>query len=254
MEWIHSENRGWIIKGEVRFLTGETLSFRMLLDRRWGRVEQWRGRSLSAKWHGGCIMLAQRRHAYGNEVASPPCPWEESVTRQPRIDHRMCPLHSILLHKSPRHARLTSVACLPQTPLDSLYIRGVLAKLQSLLLQVTPWTVSLVPGILWPQDPHLHKSLIMTVFTTFSRRCGSFAIPGLLLLTGVAAVPQAESSNTVSGTGINTGVPSITLSTAVASPTVPLSSFLPSQVALPPQQPWCPSEIFCAGEVSCSLH
>ena len=44
--------------------------------------------------------------------------------------------------------------------------------------------------------------------------------------------------------------PTLTISTAVASPSSPASSTLPSQVPLPPTQPWCPSEIFCAGPVS----
>ena len=44
--------------------------------------------------------------------------------------------------------------------------------------------------------------------------------------------------------------PTLTFSTAVASPSSPASSLLPSQAALPPTQPWCPSEIFCAGSVS----
>ncbi|OBZ71163.1 Trehalase [Grifola frondosa] len=52
-------------------------------------------------------------------------------------------------------------------------------------------------------------------------------------------MPQAVSSSAA--------LPSITVSTAVASPTVPLSSTLPSQVPLPPVQAWCPSQIFCAG-------
>jgi len=43
--------------------------------------------------------------------------------------------------------------------------------------------------------------------------------------------------------------PTLTYSTAVASPTNPASS-LPSQFPLPPVQQWCPSEIFCAGAVS----
>ena len=46
--------------------------------------------------------------------------------------------------------------------------------------------------------------------------------------------------------------PTLTFSTAVASPSSPASSLLPSQAALPPTQPWCPSEIFCAGSVSTS--
>lgn len=42
--------------------------------------------------------------------------------------------------------------------------------------------------------------------------------------------------------------PTLTTSTAVASPSNP-SSTLPSQVPLPPLQPWCPSPIFCPGAV-----
>ena len=44
--------------------------------------------------------------------------------------------------------------------------------------------------------------------------------------------------------------PTLTISTAVASPSGPASSTLPSQAPIPPTQPWCPSEIFCAGPVS----
>ncbi|THH06780.1 hypothetical protein EW145_g3851 [Phellinidium pouzarii] len=58
--------------------------------------------------------------------------------------------------------------------------------------------------------------------------------------TGGLCVPQAS---TDPGTSV------ITLSTTVASPTVPLTNDLPSQVALPPVQAWCPSQIFCAGSL-----
>jgi alpha,alpha-trehalase len=44
--------------------------------------------------------------------------------------------------------------------------------------------------------------------------------------------------------------PTLTYSTAVASPSSPTSSFLPPQVPLPPTQPWCRSKIFCPGSVS----
>lgn len=60
------------------------------------------------------------------------------------------------------------------------------------------------------------------------------------------AVPQAAS------TPATTGVPTVTISTSVASPTVPLSALVPSQVALPPVQPWCIGQIFCPGAVSLS--
>ncbi|KAK7689932.1 hypothetical protein QCA50_006571 [Cerrena zonata] len=66
----------------------------------------------------------------------------------------------------------------------------------------------------------------------------------LCLLEVVGALPQTQTAP-----GTSTGVPSLTLSTAVASPTVALSSALPSQIPLPPKQPWCPSEIFCAGQL-----
>ncbi|KIP05208.1 glycoside hydrolase family 37 protein [Phlebiopsis gigantea 11061_1 CR5-6] len=61
----------------------------------------------------------------------------------------------------------------------------------------------------------------------------------------VRAMPQA--SSTLADASI--GTPSITFSTAVASPSVPLTNALPSQIPLAPLQPWCPSEIFCAGEI-----
>lgn len=73
---------------------------------------------------------------------------------------------------------------------------------------------------------------------------------------GAAAVPQAslESSTTTSTTAtsaedISVGAPTLTLSTSIASPTVPLSNTLPSQAPLPPAQAWCRSRIFCAGTV-----
>ncbi|CAL1713673.1 unnamed protein product [Somion occarium] len=63
------------------------------------------------------------------------------------------------------------------------------------------------------------------------------------LIQGARGLPQTATSPA------STGVLSITVSTAVASPTVSLSNSLPSQVPLPPKQAWCPSEIFCAGEL-----
>lgn len=44
-------------------------------------------------------------------------------------------------------------------------------------------------------------------------------------------------------------VPTITVQTAVPSPSASLGDTLPSQVPLPPKQAWCPSEIFCPGAV-----
>ena len=88
-----------------------------------------------------------------------------------------------------------------------------------------------------------------------------FIVGAALASRGALALPQAASSSSTSSsaasasgsaTGTSTGVPSLTLSTAVASPSAALTSDLPSQAALPPVQEWCPSEIFCAGNV-CSL-
>ncbi|TCD65786.1 hypothetical protein EIP91_002225 [Steccherinum ochraceum] len=69
----------------------------------------------------------------------------------------------------------------------------------------------------------------------------------LLQAVHVTAVPQSATAPP----GASTGVPSITLSTVVASPTAPLTQAVPlaSQVPLPPTQPWCPSQIFCAGSL-----
>ncbi|EJC98505.1 trehalase [Fomitiporia mediterranea MF3/22] len=67
---------------------------------------------------------------------------------------------------------------------------------------------------------------------------------------GAAVVFSARSTlATATSPGASTGVPSITFSTVVPSPSAPLTSDLPSQVPLPPIQPWCPSEIFCPGQI-----
>ncbi|KAF8627421.1 hypothetical protein AX17_006236 [Amanita inopinata Kibby_2008] len=58
----------------------------------------------------------------------------------------------------------------------------------------------------------------------------------LAVLTGALGAVNAQSSAS-----------STTVSTAVASASVALSSPLPSQASTPPKQSWCPSEIFCAG-------
>ena len=72
-------------------------------------------------------------------------------------------------------------------------------------------------------------------------------LAALYLAHDASAMPQGASSS------VNAGVPTLTVSTAVASPTVPLNDALPSQQPLAPKQAWCPSEIFCAGPVSCNL-
>ncbi|KAI0088616.1 glycoside hydrolase [Irpex rosettiformis] len=63
----------------------------------------------------------------------------------------------------------------------------------------------------------------------------------LYILRGARAVPQVASGSA------NTDVPTLTISTVVASPTVSLNDLLPPQEPLAPKQAWCPSEIFCAG-------
>lgn len=72
----------------------------------------------------------------------------------------------------------------------------------------------------------------------------------LAALVGLAryahAMPQAETTTAPA----TTGVPTLTYSTAVASPTVPLSDLVPSQFPLPPVQGWCMGQIFCPGSVS----
>ncbi|KAI9566279.1 glycoside hydrolase family 37 protein [Boletus coccyginus] len=54
------------------------------------------------------------------------------------------------------------------------------------------------------------------------------------------AAPQAATT---------TGLPTLTISTSIASPTAPLSALVPSQAALPPVQPWCIGQIFCPGSL-----
>ncbi|KAI6103329.1 glycoside hydrolase family 37 protein [Pisolithus croceorrhizus] len=44
-------------------------------------------------------------------------------------------------------------------------------------------------------------------------------------------------------------VPTLTISTSVPSPTVPLTATLSPQAPLPPVQPWCIGQIFCPGAV-----
>lgn len=62
----------------------------------------------------------------------------------------------------------------------------------------------------------------------------------LLPIPLVIALPNPQDSESL---------PTLTFSTAVASPSNP-SSTLPSQIPVPPTQPWCPSQIFCPGAVS----
>jgi alpha,alpha-trehalase len=64
------------------------------------------------------------------------------------------------------------------------------------------------------------------------------------LVHSVLAVPAVISSSAA-----GTGVPTLTISTSVASPSASLSATLPAQAPLPPTQDWCIGQIFCAGSV-----
>ncbi|KAI6096293.1 glycoside hydrolase family 37 protein [Pisolithus croceorrhizus] len=66
------------------------------------------------------------------------------------------------------------------------------------------------------------------------------------LLRPALAAPQAPTTTT---NFVETSVPTLTISTSVPSPTVPLTATLPSQAPLPPVQPWCIGQIFCPGAV-----
>jgi len=87
-----------------------------------------------------------------------------------------------------------------------------------------------------------------SIVTMFGANFKSNVFVFLQVVSGVLAIPQASSS-TATSPGFSTGVPSITLSTSVPAPTIPLSNDVPSQAPLPPVQAWCPSKIFCAGSL-----
>ncbi|KAF9464208.1 trehalase [Collybia nuda] len=67
------------------------------------------------------------------------------------------------------------------------------------------------------------------------------------MLTALATFAYLLHSTVAQSTLITAPAPSITVQTAVPSPSASLGDPLPSQAALPPKQSWCPSEIFCAG-------
>ncbi|KAI6107675.1 glycoside hydrolase family 37 protein [Pisolithus croceorrhizus] len=67
------------------------------------------------------------------------------------------------------------------------------------------------------------------------------------LLRLALAAPQVPTTTTTNF--VETSVPTLTISTSVPSPTVPLTATLPSQAPLPPVQPWCIGQIFCPGAV-----
>lgn len=63
----------------------------------------------------------------------------------------------------------------------------------------------------------------------------------------VHTILAATTSTTTTAPGI--AVPTLTTSTAVASPSASLGATLPSQAPLPPTQGWCIGQIFCAGSL-----
>ena len=68
------------------------------------------------------------------------------------------------------------------------------------------------------------------------------------IVHNVFAVP-ADTTTSVAGTA----VPTLTLSTSVASPSASISATLPAQAPLPPVQGWCIGQIYCPGSVRLSL-
>ncbi|KAG1810845.1 glycoside hydrolase family 37 protein [Suillus subaureus] len=70
------------------------------------------------------------------------------------------------------------------------------------------------------------------------------------VIAGLVHTILAASTNTsTTTTAPGTAVPTLTISTAVASPSASLGATLPSQAPLPPTQGWCIGQIFCAGSL-----
>lgn len=67
----------------------------------------------------------------------------------------------------------------------------------------------------------------------------------------VAGLVQTILAATISSTTTTPGtaLPTLTISTAVASPSASLGATLPAQAPLPPTQGWCIGQIFCAGSL-----
>ncbi|KAG2030075.1 Six-hairpin glycosidase-like protein [Suillus americanus] len=70
------------------------------------------------------------------------------------------------------------------------------------------------------------------------------AIAGL-----VHTILAATTSASTATTALGTAVPTLTILTAVASPSASLGATLPSQAPLPPAQGWCIGQILCAGSL-----
>lgn len=65
------------------------------------------------------------------------------------------------------------------------------------------------------------------------------------VVAGLVHTILAATTTTAPGTAL----PTLTISTAVASPSASLGATLPSQAPLPPTQGWCIGQIFCAGSL-----
>lgn len=70
-------------------------------------------------------------------------------------------------------------------------------------------------------------------------------VAGLIHTILAAIIGTTTTTTTTPGTA----VPTLTISTAVASPSASLGATLPSQAPLPPSQGWCIGQIFCAGSL-----
>ncbi|EGN97904.1 glycoside hydrolase family 37 protein [Serpula lacrymans var. lacrymans S7.3] len=79
-----------------------------------------------------------------------------------------------------------------------------------------------------------------------TKRLHLAALAGLAHWHGVLAAPSGTATAPFT---VQTGVPTLTFSTSVPSPSASLGATLPSQVALPPSQWWCIGQIFCAGSL-----
>ncbi|KAG9308844.1 hypothetical protein JVU11DRAFT_11474 [Chiua virens] len=75
------------------------------------------------------------------------------------------------------------------------------------------------------------------------------ALVGLAHYTLTAALGDSDNDNPAT-----TGAPTVSVTTAVASPTVPSTNLVPSQAPLPPVQSWCIGQIFCPGYSVCLSH
>ncbi|KAG2114181.1 glycoside hydrolase family 37 protein [Suillus discolor] len=69
------------------------------------------------------------------------------------------------------------------------------------------------------------------------------------VVAGLVHTILAATTSSTTTTAPGTALPTLTISTAVASPSASLGATLPSQAPLPPTQGWCIGQIFCAGSL-----